>query len=54
MSLDYERLEVYQAAPEMFDPIDEIVEKLPRGRRTSRRSALPSCLSIVNHIAEGA
>jgi hypothetical protein len=32
MALDHERFEVYQAALELFDLIDEIVEQLPRGR----------------------
>jgi hypothetical protein len=32
MALDHERCEVYQAALELFDLIDEIVEQLPCGR----------------------
>src|SRR5688572_12390288 len=54
MALDHERLEVYQAALEFFDLIDEIVEQLPRGRGHLADQLSRAGLSIVNNIAEGA
>jgi four helix bundle protein len=54
MALDHERFEVYQAALELFDLIDEIVEQLPRGRGHLADQLSRAGLSIVNNIAEGA
>jgi four helix bundle protein len=54
MALDHERLEVYQAALELFDLIDEIVDQLPRGRAHLADQLSRAGLSIVNNIAEGA
>jgi four helix bundle protein len=54
MALDHERLEIYQAALELFDLIDEIVEQLPRGRGHLANQCSRAGLSVVDNIAEGA
>jgi four helix bundle protein len=54
MPLDHERLEVYHVALELFDLIDEIVERMPRGRGDLANQLSRAALSIVNNIAEGA
>lgn len=54
MTLDHERLEVYQVALEFFDLADGIVENLPRGRGHLADQLTRAALSIVNNIAEGA
>jgi four helix bundle protein len=53
MALDHERFEVYQAALDLYDLIDEIVEQLPRGGGRLADQPSRAGLSIVNNIAEG-
>jgi hypothetical protein len=48
MALDHERFEIYQAALELFDLIDEIVEQLPRGRGHLADQLSRAGLSIVS------
>ena len=54
MTLDHERLEVYQVALEFFDLADGIIEDLPRGRGHLADQLTRAALSVVNNIAEGA
>ena len=54
MSFDHERLDVYQRALELLDPIDRIVDQMPAGRAHLKDQLDRAATSIVLNIAEGA
>jgi four helix bundle protein len=51
---DHEKLDVYQAAIALVMLIDEIVERLPRGRAYLADQLLRAGTSVLLNIAEGA
>ncbi len=53
-SFDHEKLDVYQAAIALVVLIDEIVERLPRGRAYLADQLLRAGTSVPLNIAEGA
>lgn len=51
---DHEKMDVYQLGVDFVSQANEIIEKLPRGRRYLADQLQRAALSIVLNIAEGA
>ena len=53
-TFDHERLDVYQVAIDFVSLADDVVERLPRGRRYLAHRLQRAGLSVPLNIAEGA
>ena len=54
MSFDHENMDVYKLSIEFVAQANEIIEKLPKGRRYIADQLQRAALSVVLNIAEGA
>ena len=54
MPFDHEKMDVYQLAVDFVTQANEIIEKLPKGRRYLADQLQRAALSVVLNIAEGA